>query len=590
VLAESLVLAAFLLLIVAFTWPAITKTFSEFSSLDPTYTAWALWWVKHQLVALANPWHTDDMFAPQGVYLAFHNLSPLAGTLLAPLTATLGAGPTTNLTKFAAPVGASYATYRLALRLGLGRWTAFATGALYGCSAAMTWRADGHFNLAAGAIFPPLALLTAVRFRQSLRTRDALLVGLTLGLAALTDHTYFAFSAAIVAAYGLATGYVDGAEARRRMLRGAGIAACVLLVVASPQLVMMARQRAAGEYEQNRELLAQAWVQFGASPTTLLGPAPPFEKRTDLRLGSWAHRPGEGLSNYGWGLLILASAGAALAFRRRLTKWLIALWLALTLLALGPSLVLGDQTFTPLPLETAGQKLSLLMPYSYLVQVPGLSELRVAARFGLLAMLPLALLAGLGIRELASRPGRLPRVALVAVGAMALLELGGTIRFTGPMHYDRLYAPVEANDSRSIVVDLPLSWASGERVEGRPFDEEFAASPSMPMLRATQHGHPVAWGFAARIGLKTLDELERNRFYTDLLVLQGGSVFVHPVPRPPDPRAGGVNARQIGVRWVTVWPGVSPRVLPYLRRAGFEQAAEEKGALLFGRTRTPARP
>jgi hypothetical protein len=161
---------------------------------------------------------------------------------------------------------------------------------------------------------------------------------------------------------------------------------------------------------------------------------------------------------------------------------------------------------------------------------------------------PLAM-AGLGIRELASRPGRLPRVALVAVGAMALLELGGTIRFTGPMHYDRLYSPVEADDSRSIVVDLLLSWASGERVDGRPFDEEFAAGPSMSMLRATQHGHPVAWRFAARIGLKTLDELERNRFYPDLLVLREDRASFtrsrdHPIPARVAPtRARSASGR-----------------------------------------------
>ncbi|MEK6277995.1 MAG: hypothetical protein AABM29_08285 [Actinomycetota bacterium] len=581
-LREALVLGGYLTLVVIFTWPAVTKIFSEFASLDPTTTAWNFWWVKEQLFSLGNPFATDDIFAPVGTQLGFHTLSPLAGWLLAPLTAAIGAGPTTNLMKLVVPVINCYVTYRLALRLGLERWAAFAAGALYGCSPALIWRADGHFNFAAGAIFPPLALNAAVRLRFGSRTRDAVLLGVVLGASILIDLTFFLFSAGLVAAYGIAAAHLDGPQTRRPLLRGAGIAAGVAFLVALPQLVAMLSQVADGEYRQPRSVLAQSWATYGASPATLFAPAFPLEERTDIRLGLWAHRPGEGLSNYGWGLLILAVAGAVLAFRRRLVKWLIAVWLALTILSLGPSLVLGSDTYVPLAITAYGQKLSLLAPYSYLVQIPGLSDLRAAARFGLLAMLPLALLAGLGLQQLVAR--RLAAAwAVLALGAgLALVELGGEIRSTGPMHYDRIYGPVEDDSSESIVVDLPLTWSSSTSGAGAPYDGLAFASPEMAMLRATQHGHPAAYGVAARVGPDVVPDLLSNRFYRDLLRLQGRSVYSSPPsPNPPDPEAGGANARRLGVGWVTVWPQASRRVIPYLRGAGFERVAEEKGTLLY---------
>jgi hypothetical protein len=198
-------------------------------------------------------------------------------------------------------------------------------------------------------------------------------------------------------------------------------------------------------------------------------------------------------------------------------------------------------------------------------------------------MLPLALLAGFGLSGLAARRRTATTLVLVAGLGLALLELGNPMRFTGPMHFDRLYGPVKADKTQSIVVDLPLTWGSGLLGSGRPLDTAAYLRESMPMLRATQHGHPVAYGFDARIGVGQLRELSSHRFYTDLLRLQGHSVYAVPVPRRPDPRKGAADARRLDVRWVTVWPGTSRRVIPYLRRTGFSRVTSERGAILFGR-------
>ena len=70
------------------------------------------------------------------------------------------------------------------------------------------------------------------------------------------------------------------------------------------------------------------------------------------------------------------------------------LWLGGALLALGPTLVIGGKVHVPLPVTWDGTRMSLLMPYTWLVHVPGLSALREADRLALLGLVGAAMLAG----------------------------------------------------------------------------------------------------------------------------------------------------------------------------------------------------
>ena len=57
---------------------------------DISSYVWALWWVAHQAVHLANPWFTGSMAAPAGIQLGYDTTMPLLGVLLAPVTLTAG--------------------------------------------------------------------------------------------------------------------------------------------------------------------------------------------------------------------------------------------------------------------------------------------------------------------------------------------------------------------------------------------------------------------------------------------------------------------------------------------------------------------
>jgi hypothetical protein len=580
---EGLIVGGFLALGIWGTWPLTSHLFSTVTGFQDVYgQAWKLWWVKEQLFSLQSPYYSDDLLSPVGSYLASGALMPMVGVVLSPLTELLGPGATRNLASLGVPVLCAYVTYRLALRLGLTRSAGLVAGALYGFSTILTVRAAVHLSLAAGAIFAPLALLYAVRYWQRRGPGDAALLGAVLGAAVLVDQTTAVFAATIAGGYLVAV-FVRGRTPPQRWVPALGVAALAAVVVAAPQLYMTLRQDSV-DPPADSAALAASYRSYDASLLSMLSPSPNLRVQLPGDLDGLTYRghPGELITAFGWGLLALAAAGFWFARRRPLVLGLLAAFAGAVVLALGPEITLTNNGLTPLPVMRGGQQLSSLMPYTWLVQVPGLDELRIAARFTQLALLPAALLAGLGLQALLAR-GRV--FAWVAVGllGLALLELGwapragpGTLNLDKqvPLTRDELYAPVRADSSRSIVVDLPLAFVSGHGGPGE------GVADLEGMFRATEHQHPVATGYLARLPQDRVDAITSHRFYADLIAHQS---TVDQGGRPLSSAAGGADARAMGVGWVVIWPdlGVSTEVRRYVRAVGFELVREVDGIELY---------
>ena len=129
----------------------------------------------------------------------------------------------------------------------------------------------------------------------------------------------------------------------------------------------------------------------------------------------------ENLNTFGVVLSVLAVLGLIVSWRRRSAWLLTLLWLGGAVLALGPVLKAGRHTYVPLAQYWHGVRVSLLMPYTWFIRVPGLSIFREADRMALLGLVGAALLAGAAVDWLARR--RLwPVIAVVAV--LGALEAG----------------------------------------------------------------------------------------------------------------------------------------------------------------------
>jgi hypothetical protein len=522
---------------------------------DTAQYVWGLWWVSHQLVHLGNPFSTGYMAAPVGVQLGFHTLLPLPGLLLTPVTLAFGPSASLWVLTVVTPGLLCYAMYRAA-RLWLdSEIAAILAGAFFGLSTMAAFQDWYHVNIALGAVFLPLTLELAIRLRRRPAVRYGAGLGLVLGASFLVNQESTVM-AAILAAGALVPWLVR--RPVRSWLPPLACGVAVAAVVASPQLIAMAQQVASGGSSATPALLVRTYGQYGAGPGTLFAPSP--------RLGAFGlhglasaysfRQPDEGIPTFGLVLSVLAAGGLIAAWRRR-SAWMLALlWLGGAALALGPTLVIGTRTYAPLAENWQGMRVSLLLPYTWLVRIPGLSALREADRLAFLGLAGAAMLAGSAVDWL--RRHARPLIAVVVV--LGALEAGwsgshdvGVMRTALP----GLDRPIAADHSGSIVLDVPFGLRGGIGLYGSPTARE-------ALVLATADGHPRAISYTSWVPAPTKAGIARHPFYALLVAAQHGQV----IP-PARLAAARQDARRMDIGWVLVWSGTPHRVIGYLTGTGF---------------------
>jgi hypothetical protein len=569
------VLLVYVALGVVVTWPHATYLAGKLPNIrDQASYAWDMWWIAHQLEHFSSPFTTTLLWAPAGAPLAYHALMPLLGVIMFPITITAGPGVSVILFSVALPGLISYSMYRAA-RLWFDRLPAFASGAFFGLSSMVDWRTWFHMNLAAGILFLPIVLEASVRLRRSPSAGRAAVLGLVLGLMLLVDQESTVMGV-IVAAVVLASWVLP--RPLWPNLRLLGLAAAVGLIVASPQIYAMVKQ--SPTLSQPAATLSADFVSGSAALPQLFAPSPrvgAFGLSGPAKL-YYEGKTTEGMATFGVTLTLLALFGAVVGWRRRRERIWLGLWVCDCVMALGPGVFLGGQFHTLLSTEYQGQHLSLLMPYTWFVRLPGMANFRYASRFTPLGLLAAALLAGSAVAWIRTRRA----AALVPVAAVAALELGwsapeplGTMP-DGLLAVDR---PIAADHSNSLVVDVPLGFRSGTRIVGAPF-------PPEEFVEATLDGHPRAIGYLSRMPASTAASLETHPFYTDLIAMQfGTSTGTTPIA------AAKVDAERMNVGWVLVWPhrrhqapGLNPAMLAsFLNQTGFTLRYRADGVSVYRR-------
>ena len=600
---------------VAVTWPRATYITGFLpASRDVSSYVWDLQWIAHQVTHLGNPWFTTQMAAPAGIQMGFGTNMPLAGLIMSPVTLAFGPSAAFTLLTIAAPGLACYVMYRAA-RLWLAGPGAIAAGALFGLSAMLDWQDWYHLNIALGTLFLPMTLEAAVRLRRRPGRRQAIILGLVLGASVLVNQES-AVLAAILAALillpwllGLGTAGTAHAAARstaaatratpdtatratpdtappsaRTRLAVAALAALVAALLASPQLIAMAQQLGAGGAKADPGLLALNGERYGVG---LPGMFAPTARVADFGLHGLAAasslhngRTGEGMPMFGLLLTILAVLGLAASWRRR-PAWLFALlWLSCAVLALGPSLYIGKHQYLPLVTQWHGVRLSWLMPYTWIMHIPGLSALREADRFGLLGLAAAAVLAGAAVDWLA----RHARPLILVVAALAIFEAGWAggagvgIMPTTLRHVDR---PIAADHSGSIVVDVPYGLRGGIPQDGSQFSAK-------ALLLATADGHPRAISYTSWVPSKTINAIAAHAFFAQLIRSEHGIPLAPAANRNSQQvsaaqlAAARRDVRAMHVGWALVYTARRhPYAVRYLLATGFRFDYQADGISVF---------
>jgi hypothetical protein len=562
---HAVILVSYIALGIVVTWPRVTYLAGRLpNARDSAEYSWDMWWMARQLLHLGNPFTTHYMIAPVGTPLAYHALMPLVGLLMTPVTMAAGPAFSANLLVTAMPGILCYAMYRAA-RLWLPGPGAYAAGLFFGLSSTMTWRSWYELNIAAGTVFLPLTLEAAVKLRRNPAWWRAVVLGVVLGLCLLVDSES-TILALIVLAAAMATWIVRQPAARKIGLLA--LAAAAGLLVASPQILAMLQQTSALTVSPNE--LAYDYVTYGVALPQMFAPSPRLASFGLTGLSSIFYHgiKTEGVPTFGVALTVLALAGAVIGWRR---TWLwLAGWLAVCVVTLGPVIYLGSRAYVPLPLNDHGYKLSALMPYTWIVRLPGMSGFRESNRFIALGLMPAALLAGVAVQWIWARS----KPALLLVACLAALEFGWSAAGapgTMPTTLPAVDGPIAADHSGSVVVDVPLAIRGGTTQVG-------AAFPGEALVLATLDDHPRAIGHVARVPPATVAAWQAHPFYADLLQLeQGGG--------GPASAAGigtaAADARRVNAGWVLVWERVTPALGHFLTQTGFRFDYQADGVSVY---------
>ena len=557
-------------------------------SRDTGLYIWDFWWIAHSVSHLTSPYYSYLQAAPVGVPLAFHTMMPLPGVLMTPITRIYGPAFTLNLLAVLAPGLTAYAMYRVA-RLWLPTQTgAIAAGAFFGLSTIITWDDALEAQLMLGAIFIPLTLEAAVRLSRRPGWRRAVVLGVVMGAALLTDQ-----ESAILAGFLVILALLPwlarlpsrGGDTPRVKARAAGISVAVFAVIASPQLLAMYQQGKAGDATVPGGVLTMDIVNSGATLQQIFAPSPRlgFFGMTGLQHYYYSSGPASfTLVAYGVVVSALALLGLAVCWRRHGTRPLALLWAGATLLAMGTTFQINTSTrFVPLPAMWHGVQVSLIMPYTWLVRIPGLSSFREANRITELGMVPAALLAAAAVDWLRRR---FAPAALLAL-ALAVIEMGsaGAITLIAmPTGMPALDAPIRADHSNSIVVDIPAGVRSAVPLPGQgdPFNPE-------AQVLATEDGHPRTIAYVSRMSISYLNRINAHPFYRYLLELQRNpstafmnALFGRHHQGSAELTAARLDAHRMNVGWAIMWAPENA-CLRYLEAVGFRLAYRADGIPVY---------
>ncbi|HEX6931819.1 MAG TPA: hypothetical protein VF162_06735 [Streptosporangiaceae bacterium] len=569
------VLIGYIAVGIAVTWPHATYLAGRLpDNRDAACYVWDFWWMAHSVEHFSNPWSTTYLAAPVGTQLGLHALMPLVGVVMMPITVLFGPSASYTLLSIMLPGLLSYAMYRVARLWLRSQIAAIAAGGFFGYSVIVEFWTWNHINLAAGALFLPMTLEAAVRMRRKPGPLQAVILGLVIGASVLVDQdsALMAAMVAIAAVLPWLVGRPRPADPADRSLGArvlgaprvtrlapVALAAIVTAVVASPQLFAIANEAAVGGPPTPPDAVSYT---AGVHLPNIVEPS----ARTG-NFGLPAPHPHD-FRVYGAVLTILALAGLALAWRRR-TAWALALaWLGATVLAMGSTVHIGSAEYVPVAQVWRGVQLSSIMPYTWLVHLPGLASFRVPGRVAALGLVPAALLAGFTINYLRDHA----KPAMIAVLAVAFLEAGlatppsaGTM----PTALPALDRPIAADHTASIVVDVPFGLRGGVGLRGDPFNPE-------SQVLATADGHPLAVANLSRIPPSTDIGMHDQPFFNDLMAVQNGHYYF----TPEHLQDAAKNARSINIGWVLLWNN-DRHVVHFLRTIGFRFAYRANGVSVY---------
>jgi len=329
---------------------------------------WNFWWLKNALLGLGqSPWFCPYMFAPVGVSLAFHDLTPLYGFMAVPFLGWVSSGVIYNIFIELIVLFSALGAYFLVYELTSNRIASLIGAMIYAFNPFISGQSS---QLSVVSVqWLPFALLFGLRVVRHGRVRSAIWCGL---MTAASFYCSFSQTILIGLCLFLFWTYYLASSAphstRLRLLVHGLIVIGVFLLLAAPLVIVLVRDiHHYGFY---------AWTTLRQAENGSVDLASVFLPATGHPIwGNLSQQLHDFLGYQPWrtpatyvGIVPLCLALLSLFYRETRNKawpWLV-LGLVMFILSLGPTLgVLGKKPFGSISDGDA-----VLLPFSYLAQFP----------------------------------------------------------------------------------------------------------------------------------------------------------------------------------------------------------------------------
>ncbi len=520
--ADAYALVAYIVLALLLTFPLATRLTTHVAgdgSDDPAL-AWNLWWVPHASINLnTSPIHTDYMFYPIGLNLAFYTLTYLNAFLSIPIQYAFNVVVAANVNLWLSFVLSGFGAFLLIkyllrsknYELRITNFSAFAAGALYAFSSnKMLYAALGQFNIASSHWIPYYVLfllkLTADRrpptvgritnYELRITIFHGFLLGLFLLFQALSEFIYASFLIIFTVIY-LAYWLIANRRnlAAFRLLPFAFLLAVLVFII--PMSPILAAQisdmLAEGDFFQRGLGFADVFSNDALGffvPSHLHPLFGNLETQFYFAYTNFAY--------LGYTAIFFALVALWRLPRARVWGAFAALF---ALLSLGPVLrVNGAPVFE-----------SPLFPFNWLLEIPFIKGNRYPSRWSVMVTLCLAILVGFGVAWLLQRAKRHQssvishqlsvnsrrRVLLITVYCLLmtvfLFDHLSIPLPTSNLQIPAVYQTIARDQSDFSVLEVPLAWRNGFRMTGT-LDQAMMFA----QFYQTQHRHPILGGNTSR--------------------------------------------------------------------------------------------
>jgi hypothetical protein len=207
--------------------------------IDPEIYTWSFAWWPHAILHGQNPIVTREIWAPNGVNLAWATSVPGLALLFTPLTLIVGPLASFNIASVLMPALAAWTAFLLCRYITRALWPSLVGGYIFGFSSYMLGQVQGHIFLTSVFLIPLVVLVVLRFFDADLSARGFAIRFGVLIACQLTFSTEVAFTLTLALAIALVLAFALVPARRSRITSLVGPLAAgygVAAVLASPLL------------------------------------------------------------------------------------------------------------------------------------------------------------------------------------------------------------------------------------------------------------------------------------------------------------------------------------------------------------------